>query len=139
MAPSGRPHDSWPSLQPSLGPSDVQGRCANHWHYGYPETDGGAASCRGSGRTTACDEWPWQATEQGGQSGVPLPHLKIIDWRQNSVSGARYGGFVSTCKLAERKTLPTPLNGGGNFLVIPVSKGAPSTTPSLSLCHGTNP
>lgn len=49
------------------------------------------------------------------------------------------GGFVSTCKLAERKTLPTPLNGGGNFLVIPVSKGAPSTTPSLSLCHGTNP
>jgi hypothetical protein len=109
------------------------------WYYAHGETDGGAASCKGSGRSTACDEWPWQKTEQGGPSGVPLPHLKIINWRQNSASGNRYGGFVTTCKLAERKALPTPLNGGGHFLVIPVSKGAPSATPSLSLCNGTTP
>lgn len=51
----------------------------------------------------------------------------------------RYGAFVSTCKLAERKAVPTPLNGGGNFLLIPQPKGAPNSAPSLSLCHGTNP
>jgi hypothetical protein len=112
------------------------------WYYGYPETDGGAASCRGTGKTsasTACDEWPWQKTEQGGPSGIPVPHLKIINFGQNSASGSRYGGFLAACKLAERKAVPTPLNGGGNFLVIPEPKGAPSSTPSLSLCNGTNP
>ncbi len=112
------------------------------WYYSYPETDGGAASCRGTGTTsmsTACDEWPWQKTEQGGPSAFPTPHLKIINFGQNSASGNRYGRFVTDCQLAARKALPTPLNGGGNFLVIPFPTGAPSLAPSLSLCHGTNP
>lgn len=112
------------------------------WYYNYPETDGGAASCRGTGTTsasTACDEWPWQSTEQGGPSGLPIPHLKIINFGQNSASGSRYGRFATDCALVARKALPTLLNGGGNFLVIPVSKGAPSSTPSMSLCNGPNP
>lgn len=107
------------------------------WYYSHPETDGGATSCRGTERITACDEWPWQKTEQGGPSGVPLPHLKVIDWRQNSLSGNGYGQFLTDCSLAARKL--SLLHGGGNFLVVPHSKGAPSTTLSLSLCHGTIP
>lgn len=42
------------------------------WYYNYPETDGGAASCRGTGTTsasTACDEWPWRAPSKGGHQG----------------------------------------------------------------------
>ncbi|MDQ4039743.1 MAG: hypothetical protein M3313_15685, partial [Actinomycetota bacterium] len=113
------------------------------WPNNYSETDpGGAPKCLGKYLVTACDEWPWIKTEEGGPKPGPIPpsaHLRIINHGQNSGSGSKYRYFLDACKIRERKALPTPLNGGGRFLVIPVPKGAPTSTPSLNLCHGTNP
>jgi len=128
-------HPAWVRLT-------YQQRARTTWYWEYPETEeGGALKCKGAGWTsptsTACDEWPWLKTEQGGANAIPLPHLKIINGLQNSVSGNRYGRFVTACDLPARKASSLPVHGLGNFLVIPVPEG--SDFPSLNLCHGTNP
>jgi hypothetical protein len=120
-------------------PPHVQGRRANDLVLNYAETEpGGAASCRGTGMITACDEFPWQTTEQGGESSRPLPHLKIIDWTQNSASGGLYGAFVNTCKLRARKLSSDARYGRGNFLVVPLPASL-DPAPSIPLCNGPNP
>ncbi|MFP5363049.1 MAG: hypothetical protein ACLGI5_10000 [Thermoleophilia bacterium] len=87
---------------------------------------------------TACDEWPWQTTEQGGETpstGV-LPHLKIINARQNSASGNRYNRFLDKCEVKIAKAAPTPTNGAGRFLVIPLPSWMPQSFESRNVCNG---
>jgi hypothetical protein len=56
------------------------------WYANYPETGKSSGSCKGrylqpNPAATACDEWPWRATEQGEPpaNGAQMPHLKIIN------------------------------------------------------------
>jgi hypothetical protein len=109
-----------------------------------PETDaGGAAACRGTLRLTACDEWPWIATEEGGPKPEgalePSAPLRIINARQNSGSDSKYRWFIAKCQMKTRKAVPIPQNGAGKFLVVPYPKTAPALTPSQYLCNGSNP
>lgn len=66
--------------------------------------------CRGSGTDTACDEFPYGATTQGG----PGAHLRIIDFDHNSRGGADWNpSFVA------------PVSGcnvpvGASFVVVPL-------------------
>ena len=67
-------------------------------------------SCAGSQSptpATACDEWPWYASEQGG----PGAHLRILDASHNSASGSDYQSFTSGtgCGLVD----------GSSFAVVP--------------------
>ena len=55
--------------------------------------------CRGTtANNTACDEWPWAATEQGGENPIldDRPHLRIIDASHNSSSGVELGNFYAS-------------------------------------------
>lgn len=50
-------------------------------------------NCTGDGFAdppTACDEWPWFRTVQGG----PGAHLRVINSAENSNGGADYGSFI---------------------------------------------
>jgi hypothetical protein len=114
-------------------------RARTSWYWSHPETEpGGAAECRGTETISACDEFPWQKTEQGGERANPLPHLKIIDFAQNSGSGGLFGRFVTTCRVAARKAHPDPRYGKGNFLVVPLP-AAMDPAPSVSICNGPSP
>ncbi len=64
--------------------------------------------CRASD-PDACDEWPWQATSQGGPG---LSHLRIINGKQNSASGNELKNFYEYCKLSKDEY----------FLVAPVPR-----------------
>jgi hypothetical protein len=109
------------------------------WYWAHAETEpGGAASCKGTGMVKACDEFPWLKTEQGGPDVPKRPHLKIIDWLQNSASGGLYGTFVTPCKLPARKADPDPRFGQGDFLVVPLPAEL-DPEPSANLCNGPNP
>jgi hypothetical protein len=79
-----------------------------------------------------CDEYPFWASEQGGDPAlVPPPHLRFIDRTDNGYQGSRFGSFVTSCGL---RSGPPP-EGGGNarggdvFLMIPVPPdlGIPTT------------
>ncbi len=107
------------------------------WYATRPQTDTslGSQNCVGSGQSTACDEYPFWQTEQGGPTASPLPHLEIIDWRDNSLSGGSFGGFITKCALAARR-VAAPQFGLGNFLVLPV--GVPFV-PTMGICNGPNP
>lgn len=106
------------------------------WYSKYQQTDPnlGSQNCLGTFPITACDEFPFWRTEQGGDID-PRPHLEIIDFGQNSGSGSKYGHFKDKCKLQERRTAPAQY-GLGNFLVLPV---AVPGVPTLGLCNGPNP
>lgn len=113
------------------------------WYVKYPETGKTSGSCAGMYRlsnpaATACDEWPWQTTEQGGEtpSTGHLPHLKIINGLQNSASGNRYKTFLDGCKVQLAKAAATLANGAGRFLVIPMPSWMPRTFKSENLCNG---
>jgi fibronectin type 3 domain-containing protein len=110
----------------------------SQWYQSQPETDGGAQYCVGTVGVSDCDEWPWQATEQGGPDASPRPHLKLIDLTQNRGSGGDYGRFVTACGLAQRKLAPDPAYGGGNFLVVPLP-GDLDGVPTTFICNGPNP
>lgn len=58
-----------------------------------------------------CDEWPWQATTQGGAPGPGdvQPHLRIIGKWENRVAGREYQTFLSSCDVEP----------GGGFFVVP--------------------
>jgi hypothetical protein len=118
-----------------------QTRTPKPWYDGLNETDGDTV-CKGkyaqpNPAATACDEWPWLQTEEGG-GGHPLaqPHLKVINALQNSTSGRRYQTFFGVCHLPE---LRAAIPGGGRFLVIPLPKWMPRSSPSLDLCNGAPP
>ena len=113
------------------------------WYVKYPETGKTSGSCKGQYRqpnpaATACDEWPWQKTEEGGEtpSTGRLPHLKVINARQNSLSGSRYNDFLVACAVKVAKAAPTPTNGGARFLVIPMPSQTPQSFMSVDVCNG---
>ena len=113
------------------------------WYVNYPETGKSSGSCKGrylqpNPAATACDEWPWRATEQGGPpaNGAHMPHLKIINALQNSSSGSRYFDFITECRVNAAKAAPTPTNGGGRFLVVPMPSQMPRSFMSLDVCNG---
>lgn len=70
-----------------------------------------------------CDEYPFWASEQGGDPAlVPPPHLRFIDSTDNQYQGSRFGSFVTSCGL---RSGPPPESGGNArggdvFLMIPV-------------------
>jgi hypothetical protein len=74
---------------------------------------------------TACDEYPFWATMQGGPESIPRPHLKLIDFIDNRDQGLRYGNFIQACHMAT----------GDPFLGIPLAPelGIPTQT---KLCNG---
>ena len=59
-----------------------------------------------------CDEWPWAASEQGGEPGPGglQPHLQIISGGHNRFSGRDYQKFLDGCGVPQ----------GGTFLVTPI-------------------
>lgn len=74
---------------------------------------------------TACDEYPFWATMQGGPFGSPTPHLKLISFADNQLQGSRYGNFVVNCHMAT----------GDAFLGVPLAPelGVPTQT---RICNG---
>jgi beta-lactam-binding protein with PASTA domain len=76
----------------------------------------------------ACDEYPYFASEQGGPGKLEEPSLEYIDGDDNTLEGGFYGGFIRSCKMAERSATDY------RFLVVPMrpSLGIPTT----SLCNG---
>ena len=74
---------------------------------------------------TACDEYPFWATMQGGPSAVPKPHLDVISYLDNRDQGLRYGNFVQNCHMTT----------GDKFLGIPLAPdlGIPTQT---RICNG---
>lgn len=67
-------------------------------------------ACKGEGKVTACDEYPFYSTEQAG----PGASLEVIDWSDNSRQGGLYGNFASLCGLV--------VDGkGAPFLAIPLT------------------
>ncbi|MFP5363054.1 MAG: hypothetical protein ACLGI5_10025 [Thermoleophilia bacterium] len=118
-------------------------RTRTKWYVKYPETGKTSGSCEGrylqpNPAATACDEWPWQKTEEGGEtpSTGRLPHLKIINALQNSASGNRWDGFLNKCEVKIAKAAPTPTNGAGRFLVIPLPSWMPQSFESKNVCNG---
>jgi hypothetical protein len=118
-------------------------RVRRDWYIRYSETGKPTGKCKGkylqpNPAATACDEWPWQRTEQGGEtpSTGHLPHLKIINARENSLSGGRWDGFLVACAVKVAKAAPTPTNGAGRFLVIPMPSWTPRSFMSQNLCNG---
>jgi hypothetical protein len=74
---------------------------------------------------TACDEYPFWSTMQGGPESIPRPHLKLIDFIDNRDQGLRYGNFIQRCHM----------NTGDPFLGIPLppALGIPTQT---KICNG---
>jgi len=90
---------------------------------------------------TACDEYPFFSTEQGGplmnlRPTAALPGLKVISWGHNSSQGASLRVFYDKCNMTTR----TPVagqnsQGGDQFIALPL----PASIPVLSisnLCNG---
>lgn len=88
------------------------------WYKGL----GGCASEKEAGES--CDEYPFYATEQGGPGDTPMPSLEWINATDNSKQGSYYGGFVTSCKMAERVSTEY------EFLAIPNL-----SVPTMSLCN----
>ncbi|MCB0963950.1 MAG: hypothetical protein KDA98_11730 [Acidimicrobiales bacterium] len=80
--------------------------------------------CEGTGLETNCDEWPWSATEQGGQPepGKTQPHLRIIDASHNQFGGIDYGQFLQRCGLQR----------GDAFIVLPFANPFLAANPDTS-------
>jgi hypothetical protein len=92
---------------------------------GWYEGLGGCAGTRPE--SNSCDEYPFFATQQGGEAATPTPSLEYISSTDNSYQGSLYGGFVSSCKMPERIATDYAL------LAIPL---APSLhIPTVSLCN----
>lgn len=96
---------------------------------------------------SACDEFPWAATNKGGRPETLLPdanqpHLRIIDWLNNSNSGSDYDTFADTWgEIADSQEtffvapqplviLATPLMPGG------AANPAAPAIPSIAICSG---
>jgi hypothetical protein len=128
-------HPSWLTLRYIKKPKSASG-----WTRKYPQTDTSLpgwtdAGCVGTGQVTACDEYPFLATEQGGQEAVPLPHLELLDWVQNSGHGSSFGAYLVTkCQMELRRS--SPMHGAGWFLVVPAP--FPSVL-TRGYCNGSNP
>lgn len=87
--------------------------------------------CAGQvGPDTQCDEYPFLASEQGGQGGSPS--LRPILAADNGLQGTRYGNFVTSCRLAG----PPAQDPGDPFLVIPIPQFLPGqpSVPTIGLC-----
>ena len=70
---------------------------------------------------TACDEWPWAATHQGG----PGAHLRILNFNHNSASGSDLNAFYTVCGVATDQS----------FAVLPHSPAAiVGRTQAFRLC-----
>src|SRR5690606_31657073 len=88
--------DNYPGTIPNPTPPQPQWQVltGSDGHAGVPRdwyTRTGY-NCQGTGGPTgtACDEWPWFGTEQGG----PGAHLRILSFQQNSASGADWQAFM---------------------------------------------
>lgn len=80
--------------------------------------------CRGTAsQGTACDEWPWYVTEQGGPGG----HLRVINGSHNSNGGSDLSSFYasSVCNISQ----------GDSFIVVPLpSPEIEAGARSIRLC-----
>jgi hypothetical protein len=74
-----------------------------------------------------CDEYPYNASVQGGPGHVPPVSLEVINKSDNKREGFQYQGFLNACNLKA---------GSPPFLVIPVviDKDATSGIPSTGWC-----
>ncbi len=68
------------------------------WYEGL----GGCSGTKLEGKS--CDEYPFFASQQGGETATPTPSLEYISSVDNSEQGSRYGNFVTSCKMAERSS-----------------------------------
>jgi hypothetical protein len=129
-----RDHPAWFKLKYRVvGDND-------RWYQNYPPTRSADpdAKCKGTfipgaQGNTACDEYPFWITEQGGDHPQPnRPDLEIIDFNQNSAQGNWLKIFKNACELEARLAAP-PAFGEGNFLVVPTPPG--SGEPTFWLCN----
>jgi hypothetical protein len=122
------PHDTVGSYPGWFRLTYVPGKSRSKWHQSQTETGyplgGLQARCKGSGRSTACDEYPFYRVSEGGSAAlVPKPHLRIIDFDSNSQQGGLFGNFVTNCEMAARPDK--------RFLVLPMP-----TSPTLTnICN----
>ena len=82
--------------------------------------------CIGKGSDQQCDEYPFNATAQGGQFAAPPVSLKPINDLQNMAQGTYYGAFVTACKVRDRQAM--------DFLAIPIPAAAGSV-PTFRVCN----
>jgi len=80
-----------------------------------------ACAARSAIDNTACDEYPFYSSEQGG----PGADLMVIDADENSSEGGSLGSMTTTCLL--KSATPSPAVGqanhdGDHYLVVPVAR-----------------
>jgi hypothetical protein len=92
------------------------------------ETDPRCQGLTGGETGMHCHEYPYNKTEQGGQSGNPF--IAPMPSDQNTSQGGSFGAGVTRCAM--RPAL-SPAVRGDAFLVVPVPvAGVPTTW----LCNG---
>jgi hypothetical protein len=97
--------------------SEVEEESPEKWYKGK----GGCASTKPEG--DSCDEYPFFATVQGGESASPEASLEWINAKDNSVQGGKYGNFVTACGLST----------GNAFVAIPLAPVL--KVPTTRLCN----
>ena len=75
---------------------------------------------------TDCDEYPFNATAQGGEYAAPPVSLKQIDSAQNQNQGSYYSAFLTACKVRERPAM--------DFLAVPVPESLVEV-PTFRVCN----
>lgn len=131
LIPNIKPHPEWALLDYTTNTS------YSGWTSVYPETEaygyaGFATSCKGlSADDTACHEFPYRSTSQGGNDRAASvwtrPFLKIInESRHNRPQGTKLSQFYGACGLYSAQSA----GSSTRFIVTPNL-----VLPTLQLCN----
>jgi hypothetical protein len=97
-------HPAWAELNRIIPPHDRE------WYQNLPV-------CKNKPSGTACDEYPFASTEQGGPFANPPVSLLPLPAGESTTQGGKLIGFYSSCGVAQ----------GAGFYVVPVPvEGVPT-------------
>lgn len=121
-------HEPWLKLtHASREEKAADGYTNRKWYDKYMVECPSPRPVRADGSLTACDEYPFFTTDEGGEKlgdTKQRPSLKIINRTHNSMEGTRLQGFQNVCRLGEAP----PKSEGRKYLVVPILVGQIPTT-----------
>lgn len=109
---------------------NYEARVNNSWYVYTAPTADWTNPCYGGNYTGQhCDEYPYNASKQGGKD--KKPSLQLIDNVENPLEGNQYQGFLNVCGVRD----------GRDFLVVPtvMDPTAKVGVPSVGWCPGPVP
>ena len=107
------------SINPAWAALNYETRVRTKWY----DND---QRCTGKAVSQQCDEYPFNATAQGGQFATPPVSLKPINGRQNEAQGSYYSAFLTACNVRARPEQ--------DFPAIPVPP-SPAEVPTFRVCN----